>query len=66
MIVIMLEFYVRWLPLYVFFSNLKIIQRKAKGSVDLSRKEGGRIWSGTDIEDLCPAFKVLADMLSLP
>jgi hypothetical protein len=37
----MLEFYVRWLPLYVFFFNLKVIQRKAKGSVGLSRKEGG-------------------------
>jgi hypothetical protein len=40
---IMLKFYVRWLPLYVFFSNLEVIQRKAKGSVGLSRKEGGRV-----------------------
>jgi hypothetical protein len=62
----MLEFYVRWLPLYVFFSNLKVIQRKAKGSVGLSRKGSYLIWSDTGIEDLCPAFKVLADMLSLP
>jgi len=63
----MLKFYVRWLPLYVFFSNLKVIQRKAKGSVGLSRKEGGScfVWSDTGIEDLCPAFKVLADISSL-
>jgi hypothetical protein len=43
MIIVVLEFCVRWLPLYVFFSNLEVIQRKAKGSVGLSRKEGGRV-----------------------
>jgi hypothetical protein len=62
----MLEFYVRWLPLYIFFSNLKVIHRKAKGLVGLSRKGSYFVWSGTDIKDLCFAFKVLADMLSLP